>query len=133
MQSILISTACTSGCSVGQVLVYNLSEVYNPGSTKPISTSFQANTQTTEGYLIDAGTAATTANFALVANSFTSITVNAPTGNIIVGQITEYKFTIVLKNAISSTGGKLLITFPSQIAVQSTGSCTAVISTTSHN
>ena len=48
------------------------------------------------------------------------------------GEITEYKFTVVLKNAIPSTGGKLVITFPSEISVQATGSCTAVISSTSH-
>ena len=75
--------------------------MYNPGSTKPISTSFQANTQTSAGYLIDTGTAVSTSNFALVVNSFTSITVNAPTGTIVVGAVTEYKFTIVLKNAYS--------------------------------
>jgi len=106
--------------------------VYNPGSTKAISTSFEANTQTTEGYLIDSGTAVTTSGFSLIVNSFTSINVNSPSGTIVVGEITEYKFTIILKNLIPSSGGQLLITFPSEIAVQSSGSCTASISSTSH-
>jgi hypothetical protein len=129
---VTISDACTAGCSTGAALSYTLTQVYNPGSTKPISTTFQSNTQTSEGYLIDSGTAATTSGFDLVVNSFTSITVNSPSGNIVVGEITEYKFTIVLKNAIPSSGGQLLITFPSEIAVQSSGSCTAVISSTTH-
>lgn len=115
------------------MLSYTISNVYNPGSTKTISTTFQANSQTTAGYLIDSGTAKTTSGFSLVANSFTSITVNLPTGNIIVGDIPEYKFTVVLKNAIPASGGKLTITFPSQITVQAAGTCTAVISSTNHN
>lgn len=133
ISEILISSACSSGCTTGTVLTYNLTEVYNPGSTKPIDTGFQANTQTSEGYLIDTGTADTTNDFSLVANTFDSISVDSPTGNVVVGAITEYKFTIGLKNAIPSSGGELLITFPPEIVVQSTGSCTAVISSTSHS
>jgi hypothetical protein len=38
----------------------------------------------------------------------------------------------VPQNTIPATGGKLLITFPSQIEVQSTGSCTATTSSASH-
>ena len=57
---------------------------------------------------------------------------NLPSGTIIVGDIHEYKFTIVLKNAIPSSGGKLTITLPSQFSVQSGGTWTAVISSTSH-
>lgn len=106
--------------------------MYNPGSTKSINTTFRANTQTTEGYLIDIGETATSNGFSLIANSFISVTTNTPSGNIVVGEITEYKFTIVLQNAIPSTGGTLVITFPSEIAVQLTGSCTAVISSISH-
>jgi hypothetical protein len=132
ISEILISSACSSGCTTGTVLTYNLTEVYNPGSTKPIDTSFQANTQTTEGYLIDSGTSATNNDFSLIANTFDSISVDSPSGTVVVGAITEYKFTIGLKNAIPSSGGKLTITFPTEIVVQSTGSCTAVISSTSH-
>ena len=132
IQTITITDACSSGWSASSALSYTISQVYNPGSTKPISTSFQANSQTSNPYLIDSGTAATTSGFTLVANSFTSVTINLPSGTIIVGDIPEYKFTIVLNNAIPSSGGKLTITFPSQIAVQSAGTCTAVISSTNH-
>ena len=114
------------------MLLYQISGVFNPGSTKPISTTFSANTQTSDGYLIDAGDSASNNNFAIVVNTFTSVTINSPSGSIVVGQITEYKFTIVLKNAIPSSGGKLLITFPDETEVQAGGSCTAVISSTSH-
>ena len=113
-------------------MFFQIEEVYNPGSTKALLTSFQAQTQTTEGYVIDSGTAGTTNGFTLVSNSFTSVTTNAPTTSIVVGAITEYRFTVVLKNPIPSSGGQLLVTFPSEIAVQAGGTCTAVISSTSH-
>ena len=132
VSELVITDACTSACSAGATLSYVITKVFNPGSTKPISTNFQATTQTSAAYVIDTGTAATTSNFALTANTFSSITVNLPTGNIVVGQVTDYQFTIVLTNAIPSSGGELLITFPSEITVLSTGSCTAVISSTSH-
>ena len=132
VSTLTITDACTTGCTSGTVLSYKITKLYNPGSTKPISTAFKANTQTSAGYLIDTGTAAITNGLTIVANSFNSVTVNSPSGTIIVGQITEYKFTVALKNPIPATGGKLLISFPAQIAVQSTGSCTAVISSTNH-
>ena len=132
VSELLITDACTSGCSAGATLSYVISRVLNPGSTKPISTSFQVTTLTSAGYLIDTGTAATTSNFNLTANTFTSITVNLPTGSIVVGQVTDYQFTIVLTNSIPSSGGELLITFPSEITVLSNGSCSAAISSTSH-
>lgn len=128
----MISGACPSGCTKGASLSFKITNVYNPGSTKTISSSFEAYTQTSEGYLVDDGTAISVLNRNLVSNSFTSITVNSPVSPIIVGEITEYDFDIVLKNDIPSSGGKLTISFPTQITVYSTGSCTAVISDTSH-
>jgi hypothetical protein len=132
IQTITVTDLCTSACNKDSSLTINLSSVYNPGSTKPISTSFQVATQTNDPYAIDTGTAASTSGFGLVYNDFTSVTVNAPTGTIANGEIVEYQFTIVLKNGIPATGGSLVITFPSEIAVQSSGSCTAVISSTNH-
>lgn len=112
---------------------YEISKVYNPGNTKPINTSFEVNTQTSNAYIIDEGTAVSTANFDLSANTFASIVIVLPSGNIIVGETTTYKFNVTLTNAIPSSGGKLLITFPDEITVYSTGSCTALVSSTSHN
>ena len=132
MNELVITDACTSGCSAGATLYYVILRVLYSGSTKPISTSFQATTQTSAANMMDTATAATTSNFDLTANTFTSITVDLPTGNIVVGQVTDYQFTIVLTNAIPSSGGELLITFRSEIAVLSTGSCSAVILQTSN-
>ena len=131
VSTITITDACSAGCASGAVLQYTISKVYNPGSTKPISTSFQANTQTSSGYLIDSGSAITTSNFALIVNSLTSVSVDAPTGTIVVGAVTDYRFTVVPNNPIPS-GGQLLVIFPSQFEVQSAGSCSAVISSVSY-
>ncbi|CAI2366970.1 unnamed protein product [Moneuplotes crassus] len=128
----IITCTCTSECAALSTILIQLEEVYNPGSTNQTSTSFEAQTKTTEGYMIDTGPVGTTSEFILIPNSFTSVTTNSPTASIVVGAITEYKFTIVLKNAIPSSGGKLVVIFPSQLAVQSGGTCTAVISSTSH-
>ena len=83
-------------------------------------------------YLIDQSSTATFSNTFLLANSLTSITVNAPTGNIVVGATPVYQFTIVLKNAIPQSGGVFTITFPSEFTVSSSGSCTATVSEASH-
>ncbi|CAI2359515.1 unnamed protein product [Moneuplotes crassus] len=132
IQTVTITSACTSGCTAGGAISIQLEEVYNPGSTKPVQTNIQAQTQTSEGYVIDSGIASSATGFGLVANSFTSVTTNAPTTSIVVGAIPQYRFTIALKNSIPSSGGKLEIAFPSEIQIQSSGTCTAVIVSTSH-
>ena len=74
VKTVNITDACPSGCSTGTALQYTITEVYNPGSTGPISTSFEASTQTSSEYLIDTGSAITTKNFlSVVAGSCADI------------------------------------------------------------
>ena len=132
VREILISDVCPSGCDAGSSVSYHISSVVNPSSTKTVNTTYQAGTLTSEAYFIDQSSSASVVNTFFSANSFTSITVNAPTRGIVVGVTTEYQFTIVLKNAIPSSGGIFTITFPSEFTVSSSGSCTATVLAVSH-
>ena len=132
LSQLLIINACPSGCPSGTTFTYEITEVYNAGSSGAIDTNFRVTTQTSDGYMIDSGSAASTTGFQILAGKFTSIEVIAPSGYIIVGEYTRYALSIELSSTIPSVGGKFVITFPSQIETK-TGTCKSVVGSALHN
>jgi hypothetical protein len=55
-----------------------------------------------------------------------------PSGDIVVGATEEYRFEVVPSISIPATTGVLTITFPAEITVLETGSCTAETATVAH-
>lgn len=101
-----------------------IKNIYNPGSTKPVTGTFQVDTLTSTFFYIDSGSDTEADNLTLVKNSFVAQSVRLPTAPITVGKTTKYELSLTPKNPIPASPSYLIMTFPGQFAFQA-GACTA--------
>lgn len=100
---------------------FNASSITNPRSTKPSST-FTFSTETSDGYQIEQITSGVTVTMTSV-NAFTSISLSS--SSLVNSASNNLTFTLLSPSQLID-GDKLSITFPTQVTLPTSFTCTGV-------